>query len=138
MNTEGNKMMDDMQSVNDQLFRVMNLKINIIEEISSGDVSKEDIIMDVSGDDIEKKTEGKVSDCKNLGNIEGDLNVGGIAGGMSIELLDPEMDLDSKGKLSYNTVFETRAIISRCENTGSIIAKKNSVGGIVARYRWEI
>ena len=132
MTTSGNILMDDMQSISDQLFRLMNLMINIIEEISIGDISEEDILKDVSSENIEKKTEGKVSDCNNRGIIEGDINVGGIAGGMSIELkLDPEIDLDLKGKLSYNTVFETRAIIHRCKNEGNIISKKNSVGGIV-------
>lgn len=127
---EGNKLMDDMQSISDKLFSLMNLMINIIEEISTGSVSKDDIIKDVSGEDIENTTQGKVSDCKNFGTIDADLNVGGIAGGMSIELLDPEMDLVLNGKLSYNTVFETRAIIFSCENRGNIIAKKDKVGGI--------
>lgn len=132
MTTSGNILMDDMQSISDQLFRLMNLMINIIEEISIGDISEEDILKDVSNEDIETKTEGKVSDCNNRGVIEGDINVGGIAGGMSIELkLDPEIDLDLKGKLSYNTVFETRAIIYRCKNEGNLISKKNSIGGIV-------
>lgn len=131
INREGNNMMDDIQSVNDQLFKVMNLMISMIEEISNGDALKEDIVRDVSREDIDKKTEGKVSDCKNYGTIDGDLNVGGIAGGMSIELFDPEMDLNLNGKLSYNTVFETRAIVLRCENIGSIMGKKDAVGGIV-------
>ncbi|NLC04840.1 MAG: hypothetical protein GX787_11260, partial [Tissierellia bacterium] len=112
MNQEGDKLIDDMKSVSDQLFKLMNLMIGVIEEISQGDVSTDDIIKDVSGEDIEKATEGKVSDCKNFATIEGDLNVGGIAGGMSIEVFDPEKDLNLQGKLSYNTVFETRAIIS--------------------------
>lgn len=131
MNQEGDKLIDDMKSVSDQLFKLMNLMIGVIEEISQGDVSTDDIIKDVSGEDIEKATEGKVSDCKNFATIEGDLNVGGIAGGMSIEVFDPEKDLNLQGKLSYNTVFETRAIISRGENRGNIIGKKNGVGGIV-------
>lgn len=130
--TEGNILMDDIQAVSDQLFTIMNLMINMIEEITSGDlVNQEEIVKDVSRHDIDKQTEGKVSDCKNFGKIEGDLNVGGIAGGMSIELIDPEVDLDLKGKISYNTIFETRATILRCENTGSIIGKKDNVGGIV-------
>lgn len=129
--SEGNRLIGGIQTVNDQLFKVMNLMINMIEEISTGDLSKEDIVKDVSADDIEKKVEGKVSDCKNLGTIEGDLNVGGIAGAMSIELFDPEKDLNLQGKLTYNTVFETRAIIYKGENRGNIIGKKNAVGGIV-------
>lgn len=131
LSSEGNKLISDMEGLNNQLFKVMNLMINIIEELASGEVSQDDIIKDVSSEDIESKTEGKVSDCKNLGIIEGDLNVGGIAGGMSIELFDPEKDLNLQGKLSYNTVFESRASIFRCENTGDIISKKNEVGGIV-------
>ncbi|HZJ99803.1 MAG TPA: hypothetical protein VFC79_07340 [Tissierellaceae bacterium] len=132
MTSSGDKLIDDMQVISDKLFGLMNLMINIIEEISNDSISTDDIIKDVSRDDIEKKTEGKVADSYNFGIIDGDLNVGGIAGGMSIELkTDPELDLNLQGKLSYNTVFETRAIISRCKNEGSIIGKKNGVGGIV-------
>lgn len=130
-NLQGNTFIDDLQDVNDQLFKMMNMMVSIIEEISSGEIDKEDIVRDVSGEDIDNQTEGKVSDCTNFGDVEGDLNVGGISGGMSIELLDPEKDLNLQGRLSYNTVFERRAIILNCENEGSIRAKKDSVGGIV-------
>ena len=134
INTQGNIILEDMQSINDQLFLVMNLMLDIVEEISSGDGVIGDIIKDVSRENIEKKTEGNVSDSKNFGTIEADLNVGGIAGAMSIKLtFDPEEDFDLGSRLSTNTIFETQAIISGCENEGNIIGKKNNVGGIVGK-----
>lgn len=132
MSTQGNIMMDDIQNVSDQLFLVLNLMFNIVEEISSGDIDTEKIVKDVSRENIEKNTEGKVSECINHGSIEADINVGGIVGSMSIELkLDPEEDFNIGGRASLKTVFQTRAVISSCENKGSVISKKNNVGGIV-------
>lgn len=132
MNTQGNIMMNDIQNVSDQLFLVMNLMFNIIEEIISGEIDTERIVKDVSRDNIDKNTEGKVSECRNFGTVEADINVGGIAGAMSIELkFDPEEDFNIKGRTSLNTVFQTRAVISTCENKGNVIAKKSNAGGIV-------
>lgn len=132
MNAQGNIMMDDLQTISDQLFRVMNLMFSIIEEISIGEIDAEKMVKDVSRDDIDRYAEGKVTDCRNFGTIEGDINVGGIAGAMSIDLeFDPEEDLNISGKLSINTVYQTRAIIKKCENNGTIISKKNNAGGIV-------
>lgn len=131
MNHQGNIMMDNIQSVNDRLFSVINLMLNIVEEISEGEIEIEDMVKDVSERDIEKKIEGKISECKNFGAVEADLNVGGIAGAMAVELkFDQEEELDL-GKFSFNVIFETRAIVSRSENYGNITGKKNNVGGIV-------
>ena len=125
--------MDSMQSVNDKLFSVMNSMLNIVEEVTEGEIEIEDIVKDVSVRDIEKKTEGKVSECKNFGTVEADLNVGGIAGAMAIELkFDQEEELDL-GQFGFNVVFETRAIVSRSENYGNITGKKNNVGGIAGK-----
>lgn len=133
MNAQGNILMDSMQSVNDKLFSVMNSMLNIVEEVTEGEIEIEDIVKDVSVRDIEKKTEGKVSECKNFGTVEADLNVGGIAGAMAIELkFDQEEELDL-GQFGFNVVFETRAIVSRSENYGNITGKKNNVGGIAGK-----
>ena len=44
---------------------------------------------------------------------------------MSIKLtFDPEEDFDLGSRLSTNTIFETQAIISGCENEGNIIGKR--------------
>jgi len=132
LSLQSNTMTDDMQSVSDQLFKVMNLVISIFTDLSFNEEDLEDIVQDVSGEDIDKTTEGKVSGSRNLGNVEGDINVGGIAGAMSIEwMLDPEDDLDFKENLTANTVFQTRVIVDGCTNEGSIVSKKNNAGGIV-------
>ena len=131
LSLQSNTMTDDMQSVSDQLFKVMNLMFNIISDMSFNEEDFENIVQDVSGEDIDKSVEGKISNSRNLGNIEGDISVGGIAGAMSIEwMLDPEDDFEFKDKLTLNTAFQTRAIITGCTNTGSIISKKNNAGGI--------
>ena len=132
MSLQGSTMMDDLQSVSNQLFKVMNLLISIFTDLSFNEEDLENIVQDVSGEDIDKATEGKVSDSRNLGTVEGDINVGGIAGAMSIEwMLDPEDDFEFKDSLTANTVFQTRATVSGCVNEGSIISKKNNAGGIV-------
>ncbi|NMA87195.1 MAG: hypothetical protein GX968_07725, partial [Tissierellia bacterium] len=133
-NLQGDLILNDIEAISDQLFLVMNLMFNMIEEVSSGEVELEDIVQDVSRYNVEEIVEGKVSQCKNLGSVEADLNVGGIAGAMSIKLsIDPEEDINISSKLPTNTVFETKAVIHNCENHGDITGKKDYIGGIVGR-----
>lgn len=132
MNVQGKIMMDDMQKVSDQLFLVIDLTFNVLDELINSDINDlENIVEDVSGINIDQKTEGKVSYCKNFGYIDGDLNVGGIAGAMSIEVkYDPEEDASIMENTSIGSVFQTSSIIHKCENNGKITAKKNHAGGI--------
>lgn len=131
INVQGMIMMNDMQMVSDQLFLVLDLTFNLVDDLVNGEINVENMVDDISRKDTDKNTEGKVSNCKNLGNIEGDINVGGIAGAMSIEIkYDPEEDSSVINNRSINVVFQTSAVIQNCENNGKIIAKKNNVGGI--------
>lgn len=132
MNKEGNILISDVQAVSDQLFVVFDLLLGIVQEITEDEIDPEKIVEDVSRKDVNGKVEGKVSNSKNLGTIEGDVNVGGIAGAMAIELIaDAEEELSLKNKPTLRAAFQTRAILSNCENAGSVVGKKNSVGGIV-------
>ncbi len=132
MNEEGNRLIGDVQEVSDQLFLVFDLLLNMVEEITEGEIDPGNIVEDVSRKNVDGKTQGKVSNSKNLGIVEGDVNVGGIAGAMAIELIaDAEEELSLKNKPSLRAAFQTRAIISDCENAGIIVGKKNGVGGIV-------
>lgn len=89
-------------------------------------------ITDISDLDTPDDLNGKVSDCANLGDVLGDLNAGGIAGAMALENdLDPEDDLELSGRLSLNFEGELRVVILDCENTGTVTAKRQNVGGLV-------
>lgn len=125
-------LMENMEEMNNSLFRVMNLMFDILDELYNKEAGLDNIVEDVSDKDIDKITEGKVYNSKNYGAINADLNVGGIAGAMSIDLeLDPEDDINISGRFTANTVFQTRAILDQCENYGNIIGKKNHIGGVV-------
>lgn len=129
---QGKMMIGDMQTINDQLFLIMDLTFSLIDDLMNNEGGLDDFYQDVSREDIEKKTEGKVNRSKNSGPVQGDINVGGISGSMAIDLkLDPEGDFNIDKNIPLNAVYQTSAIIQQCENSGRIMSKKNSVGGIV-------
>lgn len=119
----------DIRAISDQFNVIMHL---MIEALSQPDTVS-DVFEDTSDQDIDATTNGKVADSVNYDIVEGDVNIGGIAGSMAIEFdLDPEDDLSSAAdKLNYR--YETKAVMSGCINKGSVIAKKNNVGGLVGR-----
>ncbi len=132
MQKQGTLMLDNMDELNQQMFVVTNLMFDIINDLLNQELDKDNIIKDVSRDDLEQMTEGKISLSINYATVEADLNVGGVAGAMSIDLeLDPEDDIQLSGKITASTIFETRAILTGCENYGTVTVKKNSAGGIV-------
>jgi signal transduction histidine kinase len=129
---QGEMMIGDMQTINDQFFLIMDLTFSLIDDLMNNDRELDEFYQDVSREEIDKKTEGKVIRSKNMGTIEGDISVGGIAGSMAIELqLDPEDEFNINSNTSLNAVYQTSAIIQQCENSGRITGKKNNVGGIV-------
>ena len=129
---QGKMMIGDMQTINDQLFLIMDLTFSLIDDLMNNERGLDDFYQDVSREDIEKKTEGKVNRSKNSGPVQGDINVGGISGSMAIDLkLDPEGDFNIDKNIPLNAVYQTSAIIQQCENSGRIMSKKNNVGGIV-------
>ena len=120
---------EDFLAINDQFNRVMLLVINAI----TGDTNEE-ILQDVSLDDTEADTEGKVADCHNYGEVSGDINVGGVCGAQAIEY-DYDLESDVTGGLAgankiFSSTYLTKCIIRRCENRGTIMAKKDGAGGI--------
>ncbi len=129
---EGDVLLADIQKLSDQLFLVIDLAMGFVDGVSSGTIDTSAIVEDVSRNDVDGKAEGKVTGSRNLGVVEGDINVGGIAGAMSIELLkDLEEEFSLNDRPAIRTAFKTRAVISKCENLGEIIARKNNAGGIV-------
>ena len=121
---------NDLRSISNQFTSIMQTLINALSENPKDLVQ----IEDTSNEDIQSSTEGKVKNSRNYGNVEGDVNVGGISGAMAIEVsLDPEDDLTSQNEQSLHLRFETKAVMLECQNYGSILAKKNNVGGLVGR-----
>lgn len=88
-------------------------------------------VSDASDADTEEDISGKVADCSNFGYVQADLNAGGIAGSMALENnLDPESDIQILGSSSLNYDCEARAVVLRCDNHGTVSAKRQNVGGI--------
>lgn len=84
--------------------------------------------------DLEQITLGKVYACASGGEVRGDLNVGGVVGAMGIEYsLDPEDDLNVDIDRTTKRSYELRAVVQQCENTGTVCAKRNYVGGIAGK-----
>lgn len=88
-------------------------------------------VSDHSDSDTEDDLSAKVARCQNTGQIYADLNGGGIAGSIAFESdLDPESDIDIFGDQTLNFSGAYRAVITGCENTGSVAVKKQYAGGI--------
>lgn len=139
LNTQANQkaahLMDDFKAISDQLFVVIRLLVNTVEDVSNQSTNLDDYIEDVSQEDTENRTEGKVEDSINYGKVNGDVNTGGIAGAMAIEIeFDPEDDL-KPDKLTNRSTYQTRDVIRGCENYGSVTGKKDAVGGIAGQMK---
>lgn len=88
-------------------------------------------VSDHSDNDTENDLSAKVARCQNAGQIYADLNGGGIVGSIAFESdLDPEADIDIFGDQTLNFSGAYRAVITGCENTGSVTVKKQYAGGI--------
>ena len=123
----------DLRAINNKFNEIMRIMIDALTA-DDEDKTLSDLAMDTSDTDIYKATDGKVEGCSNMGKVEADLNVGGIVGSMAIEYdLDPEDDISSIGNTSLNFRYETKDIVLGCKNYGTIVSKKNCVGGIVGR-----
>ena len=123
---------EQMESVNAQLMKVMNLFLNVLNDTQN--VNYEDVYEDVSDESLQSATRGKVLECANYGAVTADRNAGGIAGSMAIEYdLDPEDDLQTEGQRSTRFTYQTKAIPLSCQNYGTVQAKKSCAGGITGR-----
>lgn len=129
VSADGTTLTADLRAVNDQMNAVVNLCLDIFVDMTDADAS--DIFEDTSDENIDAVTFGKVRGCTNYGAVDADLNVGGIAGAMAIEYeLDPEGDQKESSSV-FDRVYETKAVVQRCVNRGSISGKKDCIGGIV-------
>lgn len=88
-------------------------------------------ITDVSDADTPADTSAKLNECRNLGSVAGEWNVGGIVGAIAIENdLDPESDLQLMGNTSFNFDVALRAVLTDCDNAGTVNGRKQNTGGI--------
>lgn len=130
----------ELDGASDELMADVELiraKINEITEtgfeLILGD-GEEDVIIDSSEINIDLITLGKVSYCTNSATVNGDINVGGITGDMGMEYtLDPEDDVTVSIEGSTRRKYEVKAVVQHCENTGTVIAKRNYAGGIAGK-----
>ena len=120
----------DLREINDQFRKVTDLVIGQVSDAENSEPG--DIIEDTSVDiDPEDITNGKLILCRNSGPVSGDLNAGGICGSMSIfDELDPENDSGSSLSSIYHKRYELRCLVLQCTNSGEVIAKRSSAGGI--------
>lgn len=128
--------MDSVNDTADSLSRIMRSIAGQISAMSAtvGNASQNlgGTIEDISDRDTAEILSGKVEKCTNSGAVLGDLNAGGVVGAIAYEnRLDPENDLQIGGNNSMNFDTQLRAVILGCENSGSVTAKRQNVGGIV-------
>lgn len=140
MQVNNDLLLDDLKSISDQFYVVMNLIIDVTLENAEANEEKDvqeklnEFHEDISDQDTTNNTQGKVAKCSNLAEVQGDVNVGGITGSMAIEYdFDPEDDVIKKGQNSMKFQYLSRAVVRNCTNKGEITGKKNYVGGIVGR-----
>lgn len=128
--------MDSVNDTADSLSRIMRSIAGQISAMSAtvGNATQNlgGTIEDISDRDTAEILSGKVEKCTNSGAVLGDLNAGGVVGAIAYEnRLDPENDLQIGGDNSMNFDTQLRAVILGCENSGSVTAKRQNVGGIV-------
>ena len=132
VNKNMTELFSNLEDVNNQLFVVFDLLLDITEEVINTDISFQSEIDDISKYDTDQQTAGKVENSHNFGNIEGDINAGGISGSMSIDYgFDKEDDLITREHKLSKSTLKTRAIIRNCESVGNVTTKKDGAGGIV-------
>lgn len=128
VSSSSNQLLNDFNAINKQIGAIVDL---LEQKLNEND---KNTIEDISDEDDGGETSGKIRGSKNNGQINGDVNVAGIVGSLSIEYdFDPEDDLTEEGSRSLDFQCKTLAVVVKCTNDGSVLAKKNYAGGIVGR-----
>ena len=125
---------DKIDEVYDKFNLILELTADEFDYVSSRneDYDISGLIEDVSDEDIVNTKQGKILTCTNFGSVEADRNAGGIAGAMSIEYAqDPEDEFEKPSVLNFT--YQTKAVLQKCVNEGSITGKKDCIGGIAGR-----
>lgn len=132
LQTQTDNIANDITSISNQFNDIMNLLLDSVEDAKNIDnYNLESHFEDISEDALYNAKSGKVTLCTNFGKVEGDINIGGVVGTMGIEYdLDPEDDIESGGKISYNSVYQTKAVLMNSVNYADVCGKKNSIGSV--------
>lgn len=119
-----NTLSNDMRAITNQV-SLMSETVENVGDTMGGSIT------DVSDEDTEETLSGKTEGCINRGQILADGNCGGIVGAIALgNDLDHEADVSFSGENSLNFESKLRAVILRCENSGSVTAGKQNGGGI--------
>lgn len=122
---------DDVRAINEKFNELSETMFDAIFTIGTADG---DILSDTSAVDIGLVRLGKVTGCRNDAGVSGDINVGGVAGTMAIEYeYDPEDDISSNLSAEYKREYEMKAVLTLCENAGSVDARRSCAGGVAGR-----
>ena len=123
----------DLTTISDQVQSITDLLRQ--ETQDAKDEVDKNLVEDISDQiDSDQQRTGCVSSSTNNGEVQGDVNVAGIAGSMAIEYdFDPEDDLVKEGDRSLDITYQTKAVIRRSVNHGTITGKKDQAGGVVGR-----
>lgn len=123
----------DLTTISDQVQSITDLLRQ--ETQDAKDEADKNLVEDISDQiDSDQQRTGCVSSSTNNGEVQGDVNVAGIAGSMAIEYdFDPEDDLVKEGDRSLDITYQTKAVIRRSVNHGTITGKKDQAGGVVGR-----
>lgn len=130
----GDKMTSHINKISEQINVILRLFTDEAKQIDdrATDFSISELITDVSDEDINNTKQGKIDSCTNYAQIEADRNVGGVAGTMAIDYSsDPEEDIEKPDALNFT--YKTKAVLQKCVNSGSIIGKKDDIGGVCGR-----
>ncbi|MCR5356718.1 MAG: hypothetical protein K6E63_04865 [Lachnospiraceae bacterium] len=129
VNSNNQKLIDDMIKVNDQFNIIMLLIADAIDGVLDQDYT--DVYEDNSAQVAEDCTDATIADSINYGAIHGDINTSGIAGTMAIEYdFDLESDVTGIKDAATGTTYRTKCVLRRDKNDGYVEGMKSYVGGI--------
>lgn len=132
VHSSGKVLSADIRAISNQFNVVFDLLLDMMDQLEHPNLSTNlsDYLEDTSDIDTDAVRQGKIADSRSTGAVTGDRNVGGIAGSMAVEYdTDPEDD----STISYNSTYETKAVVQSCLNRGTVSGKKDCIGGIVGR-----
>lgn len=130
MASASDTMSADIEAVNDQFNVIMLLYTDAIDGALDQDYT--DVYEDNSEEVAEECTDATIADCTNAGEVKGAIDTAGIAGTMAIEYdFDLESDVTGIDNAKANSTYQTKCVLRKNRNSGSVTAQKSYAGGIV-------
>ena len=124
-----------VKELRDDLFRYEGITTeDTSDEAASDGLENPGVPQEEAYYDTSAFQQGKITLCVNQGLVEADTNVGGIVGQVATEYdFDPEEDITVTGAESFHIEQAVKAVIRESRNLGTVIGKKNYVGGVVGK-----